>query len=104
AAARYDGVLVRLGLASEKAGFAIGELCWTAKASPNPALLEIQEERRSGGNGQPSQARWTRAGVWLKQITATTLVTSSGTFTRVDVPPASAPAAGLPGGVQLAAS
>lgn len=79
---RYEGVLVRQGIASQQVGFALGELCWVATPTRNPAIMDLQEEFR-GANGGSTQAQWRRGYVRLDRTTPAELVTSSAIFHRV---------------------
>jgi hypothetical protein len=94
-AQRYDGLLVRNGALSQRLGYQIGELVWTAKLSPNPRLLEILEEWRRGGGPAPPSVSWVRAGVRLEAITATEMQTSTAVYRRLG-PPAANGAPGAP--------
>ena len=93
-ARRFEGVLVRLGVASRQVGFHEGELIWVATPSTTPAILNVQEQWRSGANGATRGVQWRRGVVYLDRSTADRLVTSITPYRRASggpPPPASAP-------------
>ena len=89
--------MIRHGAVTQQLGYSLGELVWTARRSPNPNLLEIDEELRTAASrGRPPGVTWVKAGVKLDGVSAIGLTTSSRRYRRVVVNDG-APAAASPG-------
>jgi hypothetical protein len=80
---RYEGRLVVQGQGSQRVGFPLGEICWTAASSGSKATLNVREELRSGRSGQTTQVVWQEGLLYLDRSTPTQLLTSIEAFRRV---------------------
>jgi hypothetical protein len=94
AAGRYEGRLVVQGYASRDVGFPLGELCWTATPTGNPATLGVLEEQRSGRGGRTTAMSWQHGVLYLDRSTPAQLLTSSAVFRRVAEEPGRRPTTG----------
>ena len=81
---QYDGTLTKNGVLSERVGFSVGELVWTATPTSNVDQLKEEQKYRRGSNGISTGFEWKNGIVYLNQSTNSTLITSQSTFSRVN--------------------